>query len=132
MDAISRILAPVRYTAWLTGELGQELHTQLTNALAVIPQARVTRLARGFLIEADEAPGPLLEAVARAMQDMESGVAAAYPIFHTEMGPVWTGTLQSVFAPDPAPRRAKPVPGPAWKTVPAKPKPAEEAPVAAY
>lgn len=97
MDA-SRILAPVRYSAWLAGDLGQELHRQLQSALAAVPEANVTRLARGFLVEADEAPGPLLEAVAAAMQDMEHGVATKYPVFHREMGPVWTGTLQSVFA----------------------------------
>lgn len=97
MDA-SRILAPVRYSAWLAGDLGQELHRQLQNALGCVPDAHVTRLARGFLVEADEAPGPLLEAVAAAMQDLEHGVAAKYPVFHREMGPVWTGTLQSVFA----------------------------------
>lgn len=94
----AKILAPVRYSAWLSGDLGQELTRQLTAALEAVEGARITRLARGFLIEAHEDPGPLLEAVARAMQDMDEGVAAKYPVFHHEMGPVWTGTLQSVFA----------------------------------
>ncbi len=93
----SKILAPVRYSAWLSGDLGRELDTQLQNALAPVPGLRVTRLARGFLVEAAEEPGPLLEAVAHAMKDLERGVACRYPVFHHEMGPVWTGTLQAVF-----------------------------------
>ena len=28
----------------------------------------------------------------------EADVEEAYPVFHHEMGPVWTGTLQAVFA----------------------------------
>lgn len=95
--AASKILAPVRYSAWLSGDLGRELTRALTYALDGLERLRVARLPRGFLIEADEAPGPLLEAVARSMRELEEGVKARYPVFHHEMGPVWTGTLQSVF-----------------------------------
>lgn len=95
----ARILAPVRYAAWLAGSLGDELARQLQTGLDGLPDATVKRLPRGFLIQADESPGPLVEAVARAMQDLEAGAAEAYPLFHREMGPLWTGTLQAVFPP---------------------------------
>ncbi len=94
----SRVLAPVRYAAWLAGDLGKDLTDQLTNGLMPIPGIRVTRLPRGFLVEADESMGPLVEQVARAMEELEEGVQERYPMFHTEMGPVWTGTLQAVFS----------------------------------
>lgn len=94
----SRILVPVRYAAWLSGELGQRIETTLRSALGPVPGLRLTRLPRGFLVEADEDPGPFLETVHRAIRDTESGVASSYPVFHHEMGPLWTGTLQVVFA----------------------------------
>ncbi len=96
MDS-SRIIAPIRYAAWLAGDLGMALSTHLEHALGGLSGARVTRLPRGFLIEANESPGPMLEAVAAAMMDLENGASEAYPIFHAEMGPVWTGTLQAVL-----------------------------------
>lgn len=96
--APSKIVVPVRYAAWLAGDLGRSLERTLQNGLAGFTDVRVTRLPRGFLVEADEAPGPLLEAVHRAALELEEGVQAAYPVFHHEMGPVWTGTLQAVFA----------------------------------
>lgn len=95
--SLSRIVLPVRYAAWLSGDLGRTLERTLQHALRPVPDARVTRLPRGFLVEAQEAPGPLLEAVQRAAVQLEHGAAAAYPVFHHEMGPVWTGTLQAVF-----------------------------------
>lgn len=93
-----RILVPVRMAAWLTGDLGLSLQRTLQHALDPLGEVKVVRLPRAFLVEANEAPGPLLEAVQRAAQDLEAGAAAAYPVFHHEMGPVWTGTLQAVFA----------------------------------
>jgi hypothetical protein len=96
MDA--RILVPVRYSAWLSGELGTRLEKDLTIALDRMPGCRITRLPRGFLLEAAEDPGPFLEAVYQAMAELEQGVARQYPVFHNEMGPVWSGTLQVVFA----------------------------------
>jgi hypothetical protein len=96
-DAMAKIVVPVRYAAWLSGDLGRSLERTLQRNLG--PAAKVTRLPRGFLIEADEAPGPLLEAVHRAALDLERGAEAAYPVFHHELGPVWTGTLQAVFEP---------------------------------
>jgi hypothetical protein len=95
----SKIVVPVRYAAWLSGDLGRTLERTLQHALDPLEEVRVTRLPRGFLVEANEAPGPLLEAVHRAALDLEKGVEAAYPVFHHEMGPVWTGTLQAVFEP---------------------------------
>lgn len=96
----SRILVPVRYAAWLSGELGKRIESTLGNALSAVPGLRLTRLPRGFLVEADESTGPLVEAVHRAIADVESGVAESFPVFHHEMGPLWTGTLQVVFAQD--------------------------------
>lgn len=93
----SRIVIPVRYAAWLSGDLGRSLERTLQHSLHNLADVKVTRLPRAFLVEAPEAPGPLLEAVHRAATDLESGAAAAYPVFHHEMGPVWTGTLQAVF-----------------------------------
>lgn len=95
--ATSRIVVPVRYAAWLSGDLGRALQRTLQHALDPLEDARVTRTPRGFLVEASEAPGPLLEAVHRAALDLERGAEAAYPSIHHEMGPVWTGTLQAVF-----------------------------------
>ena len=97
--APSRIVVPVRYAAWLSGDLGRSLERTLQHALDPLEEVRVSRLPRGFLVEANEAPGPLLEAVHRAALDLERGAEAAYPVFHHEMGPVWTGTLQAVFEP---------------------------------
>ena len=94
----SKVIVPVRYAAWLNGDIGRALERTMQSALEPVAAVRVTRLPRAFLIEADEAPGPLLEAVHRATLDLESGVEAAYPVIHHEMGPIWTGTLQSVFA----------------------------------
>jgi hypothetical protein len=93
----SRILLPVRYAAWLNGDLGRSLERTLLAALGHLDGVRVARLPKAFLVEADEAPGVLLEAAWRAALDLEAGVQAAYPVFHHEMGPVWTGTLQAVF-----------------------------------
>ncbi len=94
----SRILVPVRYSAWLSGDLGKQLEKNLRHGLGGVPHLRVTRMPRGFLLEADEEPGPFLEAVHHAMTDLEAGIEEAFPVFHHEMGPVWTGTLQVVFA----------------------------------
>lgn len=93
----ARIVVPVRYAAWLSGDLGRSLERTLQHALDPLGPVKVTRLPRAFLVEAAEAPGPLLEAVQRAAVELEQGAAAAYPVFHHEMGPVWTGTLQAVF-----------------------------------
>jgi hypothetical protein len=95
--AVSKIVLPVRYAAWLSGDLGRTLERTLQHSLDPLDEVRVTRLPRGFLVQANEAPGPLLEAVHRAAVDLERGVEAAYPVFHHELGPVWTGTLQAVF-----------------------------------
>ncbi len=95
----SRILVPVRYAAWLSGDLGKSLEKNLRIGLDNLHGVRIQRLPRGFLVEADESPGPFMEAVHHAVQELEAGVAAAYPVFHHEMGPVWTGTLQVVFQP---------------------------------
>ena len=97
--ASSRIVLPVRYAAWLNGDLGRTLQQTLQHALDPLDEVRVSRLPRGFLVEANEEPGPLLEAVHRAALELEAGVEAAYPVFHHELGPVWTGTLQAVFDP---------------------------------
>ncbi|HUR61821.1 MAG TPA: hypothetical protein VM286_05590 [Candidatus Thermoplasmatota archaeon] len=94
----TKIVVPVRYAAWLNGDLGRSLERTLGSALAPHMHARITRLPRGFLVESNEAAGPLLEAVHHAAMELEAGVEAAYPVLHHDMGPVWTGTLQAVFA----------------------------------
>ena len=92
------ILVPVRYSAWLQGDIGRALERTLKAALEQHVQVRVSRTTRAFVVESDEASGPLVEAVHRATLELEAGVAIAFPVFHHQMGPVWTGTLQSVFA----------------------------------
>ncbi len=98
MDA--RILVPVRYAAWLSGDLGKTIEKNLRIGLSAVPGVRIQRMPRGFLVEADESPGPFIEAVHHAVKDLEAGVAVAYPVFHHEMGPLWSGTLQVVFRDD--------------------------------
>ncbi|HLF16904.1 MAG TPA: hypothetical protein VI796_05690 [Candidatus Thermoplasmatota archaeon] len=95
----SKIVLPVRQAAWLSGDLGRTLERQLRTALDPLDGVRVSRLPRAFLVEAPEAPGPLLEAVERAARELEAAAERAYPVFHHEIGPLWTGTLQAVFAP---------------------------------
>lgn len=95
---VNKVVLPVSYAAWLVGDLGRSLEHTLRSSLGQLADVRITRLPRALLVEADEEVGPLVEAVHRAAVDLESGVARTYPIFHHEMGPVWTGTLQAVFA----------------------------------
>lgn len=92
-----QVIVPVRSHAWLNGDIGASLQQTLASALSGRIDARVTRLQKRFLVESDEELGPLVEAVHQAVVRMEQEVGAAYPVFHHEMGPVWTGTLQSVF-----------------------------------
>lgn len=92
----SQILAPVRYAAWLSGDLGNDLKRALEQSIQC-PDLKVQKLHRGFLVQANEDAGPFLEQVAHGMLQLEAMVQTTYPVFHREMGPVWTGTLQSVF-----------------------------------
>lgn len=94
---MTRILVPVRYAAWLAGELGKTLHDDLRRGLKGLDELAVTRLPRGFLVETKEVEGVTVERVARAVVGLESSVKERYPVFHHEMGPVWTGTLQVIF-----------------------------------
>ena len=94
---MTRILVPVRYSAWLSGDLGKNLTDDLRKALSGLHELRLTRLPRGFLIETKECIGPAVEAVARALTEVEEIVAKRYPVFHHEMGPVYTGTVQVIL-----------------------------------
>ena len=94
---MTRILVPVRYAAWLAGELGKALDAELKRQLKGLKDLTVTRLPRGFLVETKECEGPTVERVARAVTELEASVKERYPVFHSEMGPVWTGTLQVIF-----------------------------------
>ena len=94
----AKIVMPLRYAAWLSGDMGRALEGMLQKALEDFAGVRITYLPRAFLVEALEEPGPFLEAVYRAAVELEQGVTARYPVLHHEIGPVWTGTLQSVFA----------------------------------
>ena len=93
----NQVLVPVRYHAWTRGDIGETLAKTLEASLAACAPVRVSRLPHAFLVESSEAPGPLVEEVHRAARALELGVEAAYPVLHHEMGPVWTGQLQSVF-----------------------------------
>lgn len=92
-----KIAIPIRLPSWLTGDLGNSIEQTLRGLLHELRGLQVTRLPRGFVIEAIEAPGPLMEAVYRAVAELEERVEEAFPVLHVEMGPVWTGTLQAVF-----------------------------------
>ncbi|MEA3203336.1 MAG: hypothetical protein QOI63_1011 [Thermoplasmata archaeon] len=92
-----KIAIPIRLPSWLTGDLGKSIEQTLRGLLRELPSVELTRLPRGFMVEAHEAPGPMLEAVHRAVLDLEARVEEAYPVLHVEMGPLWTGTLQTVF-----------------------------------
>ncbi len=96
----ARIFAPVAYSAWMGGDLGDELERMVRISLDRLPCALISRLPRGFIVEANEDAGPLVEAVHAAMRDLEQAVSKGYPVFHREMGPVWSGTLQVVFLQD--------------------------------
>lgn len=94
---MTRILVPIRYSAWLAGELGKTLDAELKRLLKGLDELAITKLPRGFLVETKEVEGVTVERVERAMAELEASVKERYPVFHHEMGPVWTGTLQVTF-----------------------------------
>jgi hypothetical protein len=106
-----KIAVPVRLPSWLTGDLGKSIERTLRDPLRKLPSLRLTRLPRGFLIEAYEAPGPLLEAVYYAVVELEVRTKHAFPVLYHDLGPIWTGTLQAVFE-TPEPQNSPPVAGP--------------------
>jgi len=95
---MSRILVPIRYSAWLSGELGKQITESLERSVKDLPELEVTRLPRAILVSTNECDGVALERVRDAVRALEDEVNARYPVFHHEMGPVWTGTLQVVFS----------------------------------
>ncbi len=94
---MTRILVPVRYSAWLAGDLGKQIEATLKRSLKGLDELVITKLPRGFLVETKEVEGVTVERVARGVSKLEDEVRATYPVFHHEMGPVWTGTLQVIF-----------------------------------
>lgn len=104
-----KIAIPVRLPSWLTGDLGKSIEQTLRGLLreSELRGLDLTRLPRGFIVEAIEAPGPLLETIYRVVVELEARVEAAFPVLYHEIGPVWTGTLQAVF---PAPKARTPPP----------------------
>lgn len=106
----TRILIPVRYSAWLTGDMGDVLERQVRRLLADLDHLEVSRMPRFLLVEAREEAGPMLEACRRAAEELEDRIANQYPAIHHDMGPLWTGTLQASF-PDAQPRPQTLLPG---------------------
>lgn len=96
---MSRVMVPVRYAAWLSGDLGKAIEASLKTTLdKKLELVNVSRLPRGLLVEcATPSPGILVDACVGACKKMESQVAKNHPVFHHEMGPVWTGTLQAII-----------------------------------
>lgn len=96
----SRVLVPVRYAAWLAGELGQSLHKSLEAQIKESKwEATVTRLPRGFLVESHNGShGRLVDLCIQWVTAMENEVRERYPVFHSEMGPIWTGTVQCIVS----------------------------------
>lgn len=97
-SALSKILLPVRFAAWLSGDLGNVLQRTLEGSLKPLAGLRVERLPRGFVVQAAETPGCLLEAVHRAAVELEREAQVAFPVFHHELGPIWTGSLTAILA----------------------------------
>ncbi len=103
---MTRMIIPVRYSAWMTGDIGAFLTDYLadrtTKELRLLgagpkTEARPSRLNRGIVLECDEAPGVFMTATRTAVEAMEREVASRYPVLHHEMGGVWTGTIQAAF-----------------------------------
>jgi hypothetical protein len=99
------IAVPVRLPSWLTGDLGKCIEQTFRGLLRDLPRVALMRVARGFVVESYEAPGPFLEAVHRAVMELEVRVEEAFPVLYHELGPVWAGSLQAVF---PAPQVRRP------------------------
>ncbi len=97
METRSRILVPVKYAAWLSGDLGRRLERDLIHSLGGVPGVRVKRVAGGFLVDADEDPGPFVAAVGDAVEALDEGMRETYPMLRREMGRIWGGSLQVVF-----------------------------------
>jgi hypothetical protein len=94
----SRVVMRVRYSAWLNGDLGREITSHVKAALKDQAGLRLDRLPGGLVVEADEAPGVLVEAVMRAATVAEAAIAKIHPVFVHEMGGVWAGAY-TVIAP---------------------------------
>jgi CRISPR/Cas system-associated endoribonuclease Cas2 len=103
----AKVLVPVRYSAWLSGELGRVLTAALEAALARLSDdedadVRVTRLPRGFLVEQEGVgAGALTERCIHAIREVEATTQVQYPVFYHESGPVGTGTVQVVVGLEP-------------------------------
>lgn len=93
------VLLPVRYAAWLSGDLGRTIEGHVKTALKDVRGVETTRLPRGILVVAPELPGVLAEKCMRACDEVQAQVAVAYPVFSHEMGPVWTGVVSIVRDP---------------------------------
>ncbi len=98
-QAPARVAVPFRFAAWLQGDLGAQVARRLEESptLAHVAGLRVTRLPRVALVEGETGPGDLLDSVAFAVRELESWLAATYPVFMHEVGPAWTGTLQVIY-----------------------------------
>ena len=75
----------------------KNLEATLKRSLKGLDELAITKLPRGFLVETKEHEGPAVEHVARGVAELEASIHDTYPVFHSEMGPVWTGTLQVIF-----------------------------------
>ncbi len=87
----------MRYAAWLSGDLGRRLERDLVHSLGGVPGLRVLRVGGGFLVDADEDPGPFVAAVGDAVEELDEGMRRTYPLLRHEMGRLWGGSLQVVF-----------------------------------
>lgn len=94
----SKILIPIRYAAWLNAEVGSTLHDLITEYLKDLSDLKVTRLPRAFCIDTTTKISQSVDIVHQAATKMEDAMKKQYPPYHRDMGPVWTGTLQVVFA----------------------------------
>ena len=99
-ESLSKAVVPVRYSAWLGGDLGQILQGTLQDFLRPLPRVTVTPAVRGFVVEAAVTPAALLEAVHPAVLALEDAVVKAFPVFYQEFGPVWTGSISVILKPD--------------------------------
>lgn len=100
-----KIVVPFLYSAWLHGDLGRQVQDTLEKSVrsqmaarGIKEAVRTTRLPRAILVESDTlSAGLLMDAVEDAARELEGSLQAAFPGFHQQLGPAWTGTLQSVY-----------------------------------
>lgn len=104
-----RVMAPVSLAAWLSGDLGKRVQSQLETHLHGLDNLRVARIMGGFVAQANESETCLVHAVAESLRSIEASFKNDWPTLYQEVGPLFTGHVQVVL--DEPPWLVKPKPG---------------------